>query len=100
MNLDSCEHAFLGSGADCDTDDKLDAFVREKSASAYHPSCTCKMGDPAKDPMTVVDSSTRCLLTLSQKKSSHNCPGSGQVRQPSAAAISQDYKFFEKSQLS
>ena len=66
MILDSCEHAFLGSGADCDTDDKLDAFVREKSASAYHPSCTCKMGDPAKDPMTVVDSSTRFAHSLTK----------------------------------
>ena len=30
----------------------MDAFVRAKSDSAYHPSCTCKMG---KDDMAVVD---------------------------------------------
>ncbi|HEX2529045.1 MAG TPA: choline dehydrogenase [Geminicoccus sp.] len=32
----------------------LDAFVREKADSAYHPCGTCRMGDPA-DPRTVVD---------------------------------------------
>lgn len=46
-------------GDDATTDEQLDAFVREKSDSAYHPSCTCKMGDPDKDPMAVVDSSAK-----------------------------------------
>ena len=33
---------------------EIDAFIREKTASAYHPVGTCRMGD-ARDPMTVVD---------------------------------------------
>merc|ERR1719312_1966051 len=39
----------------------LDTMAREaKSDSAYHPSCTCKMGDSG-DSMAVVDSSTAVL---------------------------------------
>ena len=38
--------------AKVESDADLDAFVRAKSDSAYHPSCTCKMGD---DDMAVVD---------------------------------------------
>ena len=41
-------------GADCVSDEAIDAFVREHAESAYHPSCTCKMGAPA-DPLAVVD---------------------------------------------
>ena len=33
-------------GADVVTDEAIDAFIRAKVESAYHPSCTCKMGDP------------------------------------------------------
>uniref|UniRef100_A0A915CYD0 Glucose-methanol-choline oxidoreductase N-terminal domain-containing protein n=1 Tax=Ditylenchus dipsaci TaxID=166011 RepID=A0A915CYD0_9BILA len=47
----------LAPGKDCTSDDQLDEFVRAKSASAYHPSCTCKMG-PASDPMSVIDPKT------------------------------------------
>ena len=47
-------------GADCVTDAQIDAFIAEKVESAYHPSCTCKMGDPA-DPMAVVDPETRVI---------------------------------------
>jgi len=47
-------------GAAVQTDAEIDAFVRDKVESAYHPSCSCKMGDP-KDPMTVVDAQTRVL---------------------------------------
>jgi choline dehydrogenase len=36
------------------TDDEIDAFVRAKVESAYHPSCSCKMGR-SSDPMAVVD---------------------------------------------
>ncbi len=35
---------------------EIDAFVRAKSDSAYHPSCTCKMGH---DAMAVVDERLR-----------------------------------------
>ena len=48
-------------GEDAITDTQLDAFVKEKADSAYHPSCTCKMGDPDKDPMAVVDSNTKVI---------------------------------------
>jgi choline dehydrogenase len=47
-------------GADCVTDEQIDAFIADKVESAYHPSCTCKMGDPA-DPMAVVDPQTRVI---------------------------------------
>lgn len=42
------------------SDAEIDAFVRERIESAYHPSCTCKMGRP-DDPMTVVDPETRVV---------------------------------------
>ncbi len=45
-------------GADVQTDEQIDAFVRAKVESAYHPSCSCKMGRP-EDPMAVVDSQAR-----------------------------------------
>jgi len=47
-------------GAYVETDEQIDAFVREKVESAYHPSCTCKMGRP-DDPMAVVDSQARVI---------------------------------------
>ena len=57
------------------TDEQLDAFVREKADSAYHPSCTCKMGDPDKDNMAVVDPTTKvigrsntCLISYKRLK--------------------------------
>jgi choline dehydrogenase len=45
-------------GADVQSDEAIDAFVRDKVESAYHPSCSCKMGG-ADDPMAVVDPETR-----------------------------------------
>ncbi len=45
-------------GAHVQTDEQIDAFVRAKVESAYHPSCSCKMGRPA-DPMAVVDSQAK-----------------------------------------
>jgi choline dehydrogenase len=45
-------------GADVQTDEQIDAFVRAKVESAYHPSCSCKMGRP-EDPMAVVDSQAK-----------------------------------------
>ncbi|WP_026870448.1 choline dehydrogenase [Inquilinus limosus] len=46
----------IAPGAAVRTDDEIDAFVRAKADSAYHPSCTCKMG---VDEMAVVDPETR-----------------------------------------
>ena len=48
----------LQPGAEVQTDDEIDAFIRAKVESAYHPSCSCKMG-AAQDPMAVVDPQTR-----------------------------------------
>jgi choline dehydrogenase len=46
----------LHPGADLKTDDQLDAFVRQRAETAYHPSCSCKMG---YDEMAVVDNQGR-----------------------------------------
>jgi choline dehydrogenase len=61
------QHAFdayrgreIKPGADCVTDEAIDAFVRDDIDTAYHPSCTCKMGSPA-DPFAVVDPETRVI---------------------------------------
>ena len=45
-------------GVDCTSDSQIDAFVRAHGDSAYHPSCTAKMGRP-DDPLAVVDPSCR-----------------------------------------
>ncbi len=50
----------LAPGAEALTDAQLDAFVRAKSDSAYHPSCTCKMGSP-DDSTAVVDERCRVI---------------------------------------
>jgi len=47
-------------GADVTTDAAIDAFVRDKTESAYHPCGSCKMG-AASDPAAVVDSQLRVL---------------------------------------
>ena len=47
-------------GAECVSDEAIDAFVRDHIDTAYHPSCTCKMGSPA-DPFAVVDPETRVI---------------------------------------
>lgn len=47
-------------GADCVSDEQIDAFIAEHVESALHPSCTCKMG-AADDPMAVVDPELRVI---------------------------------------
>ena len=47
-------------GADLQTDDELDSFIKEHVESAYHPCGTCKMG-AIDDPMAVVDPETRVI---------------------------------------
>ncbi len=47
-------------GPEVTTDEAIDAFVRSKVESAYHPSGTCKMGR-RDDPMAVVDPETRVI---------------------------------------
>ena len=43
-------------GKHIQTDEEIDAFVRQAVESAYHPSCSCKMGE---DNMAVVNSNTQ-----------------------------------------
>jgi choline dehydrogenase len=47
-------------GEDVTSDEAIDAFVARHVESAYHPSGTCRMGNP-NDPMTVVDPQTRVV---------------------------------------
>ncbi|HIP79040.1 MAG TPA: choline dehydrogenase, partial [Kiloniellaceae bacterium] len=50
--FDPFRGAELAPGPEVQSDQEIDAFVRQHVESAYHPSCTCKMGT---DPMAVVD---------------------------------------------
>ena len=47
-------------GADMQSDDELDGFIREHAESAYHPCGTMKMGR-RDDPMAVVDPQCRVI---------------------------------------
>ena len=47
-------------GADVQTDDELDGFIREHAESAYHPCGTARMGR-RDDPMAVVDPESRVI---------------------------------------
>ena len=51
--FDPYRGAELNPGRDVRSDAEIDAWVRRKADSAYHPSCTCKMGidaDAVVDP--------------------------------------------------
>jgi len=48
----------LQPGEGVQSDAQIDAFIRDKVESAFHPSCSCKMG-AADDVMAVVDPETR-----------------------------------------
>jgi choline dehydrogenase len=48
----------LAPGPEVRSDAEIDAFVRAHAESAYHPSCSCKMGSHS-DPMAVVDAECR-----------------------------------------
>ncbi|MEO3998508.1 choline dehydrogenase [Mesorhizobium sp. CAU 1732] len=50
----------ISPGTGVETDDQLDAFIREHAESAYHPCGTCRMGR-ADDPMSVVDPECRVI---------------------------------------
>ncbi|MEQ5871403.1 choline dehydrogenase [Sagittula sp. NFXS13] len=47
-------------GADCQTDDELDDFIRQHVESAYHPCGTARIG-AKDDPMAVVDPECRVI---------------------------------------
>jgi len=50
----------LQPGAETVSDAAIDSFIRDKVETAYHPSCTCKMGR-LDDPMAVVDPQARVI---------------------------------------
>ncbi len=50
----------ISPGADVQSDDQLDAFIRDHAESAYHPCGTCRMGR-ADDPHAVVDPECRVI---------------------------------------
>ena len=50
----------LQPGPEAQSDDALDAAIREHAESAYHPCGTCRMGR-ADDPMAVVDPETKVI---------------------------------------
>ncbi|MEM5387370.1 choline dehydrogenase [Paraburkholderia phymatum] len=54
--LDRFRGRELSPGAELQTDAQIDAFVRARAETAYHPSCSCAMG---YDDMAVVDSEGR-----------------------------------------
>ena len=58
--LDRYRGEEIQPGAGVASDGEIDWWVSRNVESAYHPSCTCKMGD-ADDPAAVVDSQCRVL---------------------------------------
>ena len=54
--LDPYRGRELNPGVEAQSDAELDAFVREHAETAYHPSCSCRMGT---DDMAVVDGQGR-----------------------------------------
>ncbi|CAB3722033.1 Oxygen-dependent choline dehydrogenase [Paraburkholderia phenoliruptrix] len=54
--LDRYRGRELNPGAELTTDAQLDTFVRARAETAFHPSCSCKMG---YDDMAVVDNEGR-----------------------------------------
>ncbi|MBU0807307.1 MAG: choline dehydrogenase [Gammaproteobacteria bacterium] len=54
--LDPYRGREISPGVDVQSDAELDAFIREHAETAYHPSCSCKMGE---DAMAVVDGQGR-----------------------------------------
>ena len=54
--MDAYRGPEIQPGEAVQSDADIDAFVRQAVESAYHPSCTCRMGE---DRMAVVDSETR-----------------------------------------
>ncbi|WP_318444922.1 choline dehydrogenase [Photobacterium leiognathi] len=56
--LDQYRGDEIQPGADITSDKAIDQWVKENVESAYHPSCTCKMGDD-NDVMAVLDPQCR-----------------------------------------
>jgi len=45
-------------GVSVESDEEMDAWIRQNAESAYHPSCTCKIG-AENDPLAVLDPDCR-----------------------------------------
>ncbi len=58
--LDPYRGREISPGADVQSDEEIDDFLREHAESAFHPCGTCKMG-AATDPMAVVDPQCRVI---------------------------------------
>lgn len=58
--MDAFRGEEIQPGSDLEDDAAIDAWVRQNAESAYHPSCTCKIG-AADDPMAVLDSECRVI---------------------------------------
>ena len=56
--MDAYRGEEIQPGASMTGDDEIDAWVRENGESAYHPSCTCKIGGDG-DPLAVLDPECR-----------------------------------------
>ena len=56
--FDGLRGAPISPPAGMRSDDEIDAWVRQNTESAYHPSCTCKMGADG-DEMAVLDAQAR-----------------------------------------
>jgi choline dehydrogenase len=54
--FDPYRGAELSPGPDVQTDAQIDAHIRANAETAYHPSCTCRMGN---DELAVTDASGR-----------------------------------------
>jgi len=58
--FDAYRGAEIQPGANVQSDDEIDNFIREHVESAFHPCGTCKMGS-VDDPMAVVDPECRVI---------------------------------------
>ncbi|SJL85026.1 choline dehydrogenase [Vibrio palustris] len=56
--LDDYRGTEIQPSLDVTTDEEIDKWVKDNVESAYHPSCTCKMG-AADDPLAVLDEHCR-----------------------------------------
>jgi choline dehydrogenase len=58
--FDSYRGREIAPGAEVQTDEQIDAFIRARVESAFHPACSCRMGS-ASDPLAVVDPTTQVI---------------------------------------
>lgn len=58
--MDSYRGEEISPGADCQSDEELDDFIRNHAESAYHPCGTCRMG-AADDDLAVVDPTCKVI---------------------------------------